>query len=259
MISFHPTTSHLISWIPDHSSEVFYLSPCTLFPPEKAIRGGVPICWPWFANNNPGAKSHGFARDHKWKKVEGGEVNGRTVFQLQQNAFKTEKYPHQVRLTFIVEATDTLSMHLITENLGNSEIQITQALHSYFLVGNINKIKITGLDQVKYYDKVNDCEEEQSGFIAFEGETDRIYKASNPCTLIDPDLKRTIRVASSGCESTVIWNPGHEKSKQMPDMPDDGYLRMCCIEAANTHFDPVSIPAEGRHTLSQIVSVTSTL
>lgn len=255
MISIHPSTAHLISWIPDNSSEVLYLSPTALYPPEKAIRGGVPICWPWFANNKVGAKAHGFARDNKWTVLEKNEKNGFYSFQLQKIAFKKEKFIYPLRLTFIIEEDESLRMTLITENQSDTECTITQALHTYLLIGNIENVRISGLDNVEYYDKVTDSHDIQSGFLSFNGETDRIYKTGAPTTLIDPDLKRKIRISSDGCQSTVIWNPGVEKATKMNDMPNDDYKKMCCIEAANTHLDPITIPAFGKHAISQFISV----
>lgn len=255
MITLHPNTAHLNSWIPDNSTEVLYLSPTTLYPPEKAIRGGVPICWPWFANNQEGAKMHGFARDHKWTVLEKDVQNGRHVLQLQESAYKKEKFTSPLRLTFFVEEDKSLKMTLITENLSDSAITITQALHTYFFIGNIENVKISGLDDVEFYDKVSDSDETQCGFLTFNGETDRIYKTGATTTLIDPDLKRKIRISSHGCRSTVIWNPGPEKAIRMTDMPDADYKKMCCIEAANTHLDPITIPPLGRHSISQFLEV----
>lgn len=236
MIKFASHTAHLISWIPEGQEEVLYLSPKAHMETGKAIRGGVPVCWPWFGNKK-GEPSHGFARLQPWKKKT-------------ENKF--ELFANEAKLTLEVEEEgNTLTLKLTTKNTTFKTFEFTQALHTYFKIGDINQISVKGHDQDHYYDKVLDDNGVQEGTLIFNGETDRIYQTTKPSILIDPVMKRTITVSKEGSNSTVIWNPGAKKTEEIQDLPDDGFENFCCIEAANTHLDPISLRADESWVLVQ--------
>ncbi len=258
MLSFAPSSSHLLSWVPANHSEVLFLSEKAIIENGKAIRGGVPICWPWFGNKD-GLPSHGFARTNSWEIIEKNQTTSSTKisFQLSEAAFDPSIWDEKAELIFSVEEEDNrLIMNLITKNTSSRTFEFTQALHSYFNIGNINNINITGLEDASYFDKVNQTANNiQEGPISFNNETDRIYQSMGSCTLIDPDRKRKIKVSKAGSYSTVIWNPWKTKSVEIKDMADDGYLSMVCIEAANTAFDSISLTPGSSHVLSQIIEI----
>jgi len=240
MLKIANHTAHLLSWIPDGHEEVLYLSPDAIMEDGIAIRGGVPVCWPWFGSrkNKP---SHGIARISPWKK------RSENKYELNTNEAKL--------ILLVEEAETTLTLNLITKNTTFKTYEFTQALHTYFKIGNINKVSIHGLEGDTYFDKVNNENKVQEGTLIFNGETDRIYLTKKPCILRDSVLKREILVSSEGSSSTVIWNPGAIKSKEIKDLPNDGFENFCCIEAANTHFDPVKLLPDQTYTLSQKISV----
>ncbi|GLR18878.1 D-hexose-6-phosphate mutarotase [Portibacter lacus] len=249
MISFAKHTAHLISWIPEGHDEVMYLSTQAFMEAGKPIRGGVPICWPWFGSleNKP---AHGFARINSWNTIS------ENSFSLPEQLIQDE-WGNKASLVFTVtEDGNKLKMELTTTNLDSSEFEFTQALHTYFKVSDINKVSIKGHDKQAYYDKVLDDNDIQKGTLIFNGETDRIYTTTASSLLIDPGLQREILITKKGSNSTVIWNPGPEKSVEMKDMPDDGYLTMCCVEAANTHLDPVTLQPGASHTIVQEITVS---
>ena len=256
MITIHPTTAHITSWKTTHFSEVLYVSPLTKFPPEKAIRGGVPICWPNFAAAE-GLPFHGFARMSQWELLEDlnvGPLNIKT-FELPLETIESG-WGQKAKLSFTVSSSEnTLEMELITTNLEQGPISFTQALHTYFRVGNIHQVEIEGHDGNEYYDKVADKNKKQSGKITFAGETDRIYLTKDPSILRDYNLNRKIVVSKSGANSTVIWDPWERNAKSMNDMADDDYLNFCCIEAANTHLNPISLPPGESHSLVQKIEL----
>lgn len=240
MIKFATHTAHLLSWIPDGHEEVLYVSPNAFMEAGKPIRGGVPVCWPWFARRE-GYPSHGTARTSPWK-------------QLADNKFKYVTNEANLELE-VIEDKNTLTIKLTTQNTTFKRFDFTQALHTYFKIGDINKVYIKGHDGQKYYDKVTDRDMIQKGPVIFNGSTDRIYLTSKPSILIDPVMKREILVAKEGSGSTVIWNPGAEKSGNIIDFTADGYFSTCCIEAANTRLDPVQLPAQESYELIQILTV----
>lgn len=242
MLKFASHTAHLLSWIPEGHSEILYLSPTAVMEEGKAIRGGVPVCWPWFGNRK-GQPSHGIARINPWKK------RGDYKFELNTN---------EAKLTLEVEEShDTLIMSLTTKNTSFKTYEFTQALHTYFRVGDIDQVSILGQDQDTYYDKVLEENSIQEGSLVFNGETDRIYLTTRASLLVDPVLRRKITVSKEGSGSTVIWNPGAKKSETIADLPDDDFKLFCCIEAANTHLDTISLRADEQHTLTQKIQVVS--
>lgn len=256
MTSIHPTTAHITSWIPSNFSEVLYLSPLSKTPPEKAIRGGVPICWPNFAAAD-GLPFHGFARINQWQLIEDitqDKVNIKN-FELPTETIESS-WDDKAKLTFKVTSKEQkLEMTLTTTNLDEKPITITEALHTYIKVGDVRSVEITGQEGDEYYDKVADQNKVQKGPINFTKETDRIYQTSDSSTLIDPTLGRKLVISKSGASSTVIWNPWQDNAIEMTDFPDDDYLHMCCIEAANTHLNPVTIQPGKSHSLSQKIEI----
>ncbi len=240
MLKFAEHTAHLLSWKPEGHEEVLYLSPQAAMEEGKAIRGGVPVCWPWFGSKK-GKPSHGIARTSRWRKKT------ECKFELNTNEAKL--------VLKAVEFENTLTLSLISTNTTFKTYDITQALHTYFLIGNINNISIEGHDQEDYYDKVAGANAQQVGLINFDKETDRIYQTKKSSILIDPVMRRKLVIEKEGSASTVIWNPWVEKTKSMADLPDQDYQKFCCIEAANTHLDPLRLKATEQHELIQKITV----
>jgi len=144
-----------------------------------------------------------------------------------------------------------LTVELITRNEGGEELLLTEALHTYFQVGDVRQVAVLGLDQTEYLDKVRDFERfTQSGPIAIEGEVDRVYLNTNREVIIkDPVLGRRIHIHKRGSGSTIVWNPWIEKSEQMGDMGADGYLHMLCVESGNAFENAIVLEPGGEHRL----------
>ena len=256
MIEFAPNTAHITSWIPRKFGEVFYPSPFAKMTVGTAVRGGVPICWPWFGPKE-GASSHGYARTNKWNLIHqsGAGDTLKYVFNLSRQIIKYENYPEDLLLEFEVEESDGLIMKLTSHNNSKESIEITQALHSYFKVGHIKDIVIEGLDGTTCFDKVSHLHSKQVGKLRISGEVDRIYLTDRDTILIDPILKRKLLISKSGSKSTVVWNPGQKKSTAISDLPDADYQYFCCVESANTHLDPVVLEPGDSHTLMQSIQI----
>lgn len=248
--------AHLMSWAPHQEELVIWLSPKAKFGPGESIRGGVPVCWPWFGPH-PGESSfpaHGFARTQPWEVIEVlalEDGSNRLGFRLIRSDETYARWPHSTPLELYMTIGTALEMELVTHNDGPAPVTIGQALHTYFEVRDIRRIAIHGLDGCSYIDKTDEGRrKQQSGPVTFSGETDRIYLESTAdCVIEDPGLNRRIRIANRGSRSTVVWNPWAERAEALGDFDEDGYLRMVCVESANAADDVVTIAPGGTHRL----------
>ena len=250
--------AHLISWQPKSQSvPVVWLSRDAKLAVGKSIRGGVPVCWPWFGAHaaEPGFPAHGYARTTPWQVIESGnEPDGATrlTFCLMENEKTRAQWPHSCALCLTVVIGETLRMELTTENTGASDFVIGEALHTYFRISDIGDARVTGLQDCQYWDKVGGSTlKQQHGEITFSSETDRVYiNTAAECVIEDGRLKRRIHVAKSGSLSTVVWTPWTAKADKMGDLGQpDGWREMVCVESANAFDNAVRVAAGARHTL----------
>lgn len=225
--------AHLLSWKPAGEEEVLWLSNNTPFKTGVALRGGVPVCWPWFGPaDKPGLPAHGFARNQAWTLKAHDENDSGVVltFELQSNDETRRLWPHE----FVLYARFKLGKTCEIELEAHGEFAATSALHSYFHVGDIAAVKVSGLGD-RYIDKVKNAEEGMlsDGVQTFPDRTDRVYLNPETCSVIhDAALKRNITVTHSHHHNVVGWNPGPALSASMGDMPDDGYKTFVCVETA---------------------------
>lgn len=259
----YPHGGHVTHWQPAGQEPVLFLSGSSWFEPGKPIRGGIPLCWPWFGPSDelPDAPAHGLARLSEWtvQAVRPGCDSGVSVsLSLEPDERARALWPHPFRLELTVTVGPALSVELTTRNTGSRPMTITEALHTYLAVGDARRATVTGLGGVEYLDKMDGgARKRQSDeSIDFTAETDRVYlDTTGPCTLDDPAGGRRIRVEKSGSRSTVVWNPWIDKAGRMPDFGDDEWLRMVCIETANAHDNAVTIEPGQSHAIATTVSV----
>ena len=250
---------HVLSWQPAGQQPVIWVSPAAIYATGTAIRGGVPVCWPWFGSV-PGKVSHGFARTSVWQ-VRGTDVatDGVATLRLglQDDAHTRTLWPHAFDLELVVTVGPTLTLALSTRNTGDTPFTITQALHTYFCVGDIAQTVVHGLDGGQYLDKPRDFAQfAQTGPVTFSDEVDRVYiDTTGDCVIEDSALQRSIRVAKSGSTSTVVWNPWAEREKAMVDMATGDYKGMVCVETCNAGPDRIVVGPHAAHTLSATFSV----
>lgn len=251
--------AHLVTWRPrDQAQPVVWVSEAARFAPGKSIRGGVPVCWPWFGPHaTEGAlPAHGFARTVPWQ-VTGAESldDGATriALVLMQNEQTRAQFAHACRLEIILTVGASLQAELVTTNLDSEPLAIGEALHTYFQIGDIGQVRVLGLDGCTYVDKVDGgARKRQDGPVIFVGETDRVYVDTEArCVIEDPVLGRRILIDKSGSRSTVVWTPWQEKAEKMGDLgPNEGWRRMVCVESGNA-LDNVVLLAPGEaHVLS---------
>lgn len=247
--------AHLISWVPKGEKPVIWTSPEAKFAPGKSVRGGVPVCWPWFGPH-PTEKdypAHGFARTVMWEVIGTRTLEEGTwlAFRLVPTEATRALWPHDTELVLQMVIGRTLDMDLATWNRGDTPVTIGDALHTYFEVGDVRYVKIHGLHMVEYLDKVRGGERRQQlGPVIIGGEVDRIYlDTADTCVIEDPRLARRIRISKENSRSTVVWNPWIGKAAKMGDLGPDGHLHMVCVESANAVSDVVTLPPGAEHHL----------
>ena len=225
--------AHLLSWKPAGEADVLWLSNNTPFKNGVALRGGVPICWPWFGPAaQQGLPSHGFARNLPWAlKAHNEDDNGVVLtFELQSSEASRQYWSHDFTLLARFKLGKTCEIELEA----HGDFETTSALHTYFNVGDIHAVKVSGLGD-RFIDKVNDAKEGvlSDGVQTFPDRTDRVYLNPESCSVIhDAALNRSINVIHHHNPDVVGWNPGPALSVSMGDMPDDGYKTFVCVETA---------------------------
>ncbi len=232
------------------------------FAADKPIRGGVPICFPWFGpkKDNATAPAHGFARLKQWgvestKKTDDGGVQ--IVLSLSSDDSSRALWPNDFQARYTVSFGEQLRLSLEVRNTGRQPFVFEEALHTYLSVGDIRQVHVEGLSGIDYIDKVQGGRRMSHGAdpVNFVGETDRIYlKTHSTCIAHDSVGGRSISVAKHGSDTTVVWNPWIAKAKAMADFGDDEWPTMLCIETCNVADFAVTLPAGASHTMEAIIA-----
>lgn len=254
--------AHVTAWQPRGRAPVIWMSGSSVFEPGRPIRGGVPICFPWFGPHPSGPKSapHGFARLLPWtlaSVVRAGDAVKATL-SLETGAEHHDVWPHRCVLTYTAEFGDELVLELAVRNAGDSACLVQEALHTYFAVGDIRQVAVEGLAGATYVDKVRGGERcvQDAAPIRFAGETDRPYVDTEAAaTIVDAAWNRRIMVRKQGSRTTVVWNPWIAKAKAMPDFGDDEWPSMVCVETANALDNAIALPPGGEHRLRALIRV----
>ena len=253
--------AHVMTWQPLGQKPVIWMSTEAKFAPGKSIRGGVPICWPWFGphSTEAGYPGHGFARTIPWtlfdaRKLPDGRV--RLEFKPEMNDAALAQWPHASTVRYNVTVGQELVVALVTRNTGTTPFQLGQALHTYFQIGDIRQASVAGLEGCAFIDKVDGGKrKKQKGAVTFGGETDRVYLGTAGCCgIVDPVMKRTILITSTGSRSTVVWNPWKEKAAKMGDFGKTtgkpGDECMVCVETANAADDVITLAPGETHRMT---------
>ena len=249
--------AHVLSWKPANEVEVIWLSSDATFALGKSVRGGLPICWPWFGahESNTSFPAHGFARTVLWQVIDtkvlpAGETQitfKLDTTQLDENL--RQMWPQATTAKYRLTIAKTLTMELTTYNNSDEAIVIGQALHTYFNINEISKTTVYGLEDKTYLDKTEDFSAKmQDGPIIIDKEVDRVYLDTTDDVVID-DKKRKIVIKKQGSHSTIVWNPWKDVADKMGDLGKDGYQKMLCVESANAADDVVTIKAGESNTL----------
>ena len=255
--------AQLTSWHPSGSEEVIFLSKQSQFEPGRAIRGGIPVCFPWFRNkvDNPKAPSHGFVRTKAWQ-LDSIALNGDGVtisLSTASDEGTRAWWPHDFRLVHRVSVGAVLVQELVVSNTGSAPLSFEEALHTYYRVGGAEAVRVSGLDGVTYLDNTDgNREKRQEGDVVFTGPTDRAYvNTTHPVGILDPVLRRRIRLDKENSRTTVVWNPWIEGAQALPDLGDDEWRAMACVEASNIRAFAVELAPGEQHTMRTTIRVAA--
>jgi D-hexose-6-phosphate mutarotase len=254
---------HVVTWRPKHQTmPVLWVSKLVKFQQGKAIRGGVPICWPWFGAHpaNASLPSHGYARITPWELTSVQTLsNGATELNLTlgKSDLSQLHWQAEVHLELKITVGDTLELSLTTANESDHDLTFTEGLHTYFQISDIANIRVLGLEGSDYIDLVNHNERRmQHDAITFTGELGRIFLDNQTtCMIEDPVFNRRIQIEKTGSNSTAVWNPGLDVARKMDDLGAVGWRDMVCVESANALVNAVNILPRSSHTHTAIYSV----
>lgn len=230
------------------SEDLMFLSAKAYYQNGQAIKGGAPICWPWFGPDpeNKGRPGHGLVRNRSWNVVcTEAAANGdiKVTLNLQDTPETREIWPYAFSLTQEILIGDSLNLALQTSNTGNELFSITQGYHTYFRIGDITQTSVLGLEDCSYIDKVdNSATKKQEGAVTITSEVDRIYQnVGNTLIIEDKTLNRCIQIISQGNKTAVVWNPWKKIAAEMADLEDADYQRFLCVETTNAANDVIAI------------------
>jgi glucose-6-phosphate 1-epimerase len=250
--------AHVLHYQPAGHAPVLWHSQKSYFEANKPIRGGIPVCWPWFGAHpdGPPRPAHGIGRLAEWEPVASSASAQATSVTL--------RFPTSPAISASADLTvvlgDDLAVTLTTTNTGDAVIPLSEALHSYFAVSDIRGVSVTGLDGMQYIDALPAGRPvlTQAGAVTFTAETDRLYiNTDHACTILDPGKKRRIRIGKEGSLSTVVWNPWIDKAARMTDYGDNEYPEMVCVETANCGPNAIELAPGQTHAITARIGVTA--
>jgi D-hexose-6-phosphate mutarotase len=244
------------------SPDALFLSPRSAFSASRAIRGGVPVIFPWFGPNpdDPRAPDHGFARTLEWS-VESAQPSGEALslaLVLTPSGATRAAWPHAFALRCRVTVGAALEVALTVENRAPSAFVFQEALHTYLHVGDVEAASVHGLEGAAYIDKADGMARRRQGRepVRLRGLTDRVYlDTERACIVEDPVLKRHLRLDKRGSRTTVVWNPGLEVARTMADLGADAWRSMLCLETANVADNAVRLEPGQCHEMSARLTV----
>ena len=243
--------AHIMEYTPAGEAPVLWMSRESCFTPGKALRGGVPVCFPWFGANesDPSLPAHGYARTSVWT-LESAERRpdgtDELIFTWQSSWWKAE---------YRAIVGKTLELELKITNISAEKHYFEEALHSYFDISDISRVYVSGLEGRSYTDKLTGSNASDNSVLRIDREVDRIYRSGDTCVICDEGRKRRIVVEKENSASTVVWNPWVAKSRRMSDFGDNEYHSMLCVESGNVKEDKVCVEPDGEHLIRVKISV----
>ncbi len=249
--------AQVLSYKPHHSPDLLWMNPLAYHDKTKAIRGGIPLCFPWFASL--GSPAHGFARVAQFEVLASGldeKNNPHITLQLQDSKATRAVWDFSFEARLYVKLSQKLELQFCVENQDNKPFSFTEALHSYFHISDVADVRVEGFEGSLYHDSLQEGKTSiQREAIMIEQEIDRIYMHQQHAYIKDEGFNRTIEIEKEGSQQSVVWNPWIEKSSKMPDMPKEGYRHMLCVESANIQHPITLLPGE-KHTMKLSIHET---
>ena len=261
--------AHLTHWQPQGENPVLFLSDKTELAPGKAIRGGIPVCFPWFGprseglGNGPAAEAksgpaHGFARTQPWElafaALAGEDVH--LTFTLGPNDLTRSLGFDHFRAAYELVLGRTLTLRLTVASTGEEPFRFEEALHTYFAVQDVRRTSTSGLESALYIDKTDGLREKRlpDAPLILTGWTDWVFPGNTATTTI-ADGSRRITIAKQNSHTSIVWNPWAEKSAGMADLPPDAWPGFLCVETANAGPDTLTLAPGQAHTLQALISI----
>jgi glucose-6-phosphate 1-epimerase len=255
--------AQVTAWRLRDERPVLFTSPKSAFAPSRAIRGGIPIIFPWFGpkRHAPAAPQHGFARTATWH-LDGVETAGNEsltmTFSLTDGDVGSTIWPEPFRAIYTVTFGQTLLLRLAVQNRARHPIVFEEALHTYFAISDISDIAISGLAGATYIDKTDAARRkpQTTDLVTITAETDRVYLDTPArCVIQDRGWRRRVVIEKNGAASTVVWNPWAEKASAMADLGEAVWRGMVCVEAGNIADNQVVLAHDDEHRMSTAISV----
>ena len=248
--------AQVTSWIPAGGEEVIFLSDRSYWQNGKAIRGGIPVCFPWFRakSGDPKAPAHGFVRTREWNLEHiGNGQNGAVsvVCSTDSDAMTRRWWPYDFCLSHRITVSDALQLELTVTNTGGTAFRFEEALHTYFRIGDIKRVEVTGLAGLSYLDNTDgNREKPQTSDLILSGPTDNAYLNSEASIKIrDLGLARVLSTEKYHSATTVVWNPWQEGASALADLGEDQWQHMLCVEASNILGSAVQLEPGEEHTM----------
>jgi len=253
--------AHVTSWHPAGAEDVIFLSEHSRWEDGRAIRGGIPVCFPWFRakSDDPQAPAHGFARTKTWQLESLTHAQDAVTVSLSTESDPGTRrwWPHEFRLVHRITVGAELKLELVVMNTGSTLFRFEEALHTYHSVGDARKIRVAGLDGAAFLDNTDaNREKTQRGDVVMTGPIDNAYlNTGEALTLIDPILNRRIQIAKENSLTTVVWNPWENGAKALADLGDSEWQSMACAEASNILDFAVPLAPGEQHTMTARIKV----
>jgi len=253
--------AHVTSWRPTDREEVLFLSSKSRWEEGQAIRGGIPICFPWFRakTDDPHAPAHGFVRTRSWQLGSIVETSaGVAVTILTESDEQTRRYwPAEFRLVHRATFGSELTLELVCTNTGGTPLRFEEALHTYNRVADVGTVRLQGLDGTRFLDNTDSNKEKtQLGDVTIACQTDNAFiSTQNAVDLLDPKMGRRIRLRKANSSTTVVWNPWQEGASRLRDLDEGKWKQFLCVEASNIIGAAVTLAPGQEHTMSAVLSV----
>jgi len=252
--------AQVTSWTPAGSDEIIFLSTKSHWQEGQVIRGGIPICFPWFRakTDDPKAPAHGFVRTKSWQ-IESivEDKSGVCVTMSTESDEQTQRlWPSEFRLIYRVIFGSELTMELTCTNIGKKDLRFEEALHTYNRVSDVANVRLQGLDDVQFLDNTDsNTKKVQRVEVVIASPTDNAFvHTQNDVYLIDPGLRRRIGLKKGNSRTTVVWNPWSEGAARLADLGDGEWTQFLCVEASNILNASITLAPGDEHTMTAVLS-----
>ncbi|HEY1796568.1 MAG TPA: D-hexose-6-phosphate mutarotase [Stellaceae bacterium] len=251
--------AQVTAWTPPGASPVLFTSPDSALSRGRAIRGGIPVIFPWFGAHPKiaTAPQHGIVRAAPWRLHSVERQPDRLMVRLVIEGRGDPFWPDPFRLVYEVSFGAALGLRLTVQNPAAHPVMFEQALHSYFAISDIGAVSVTGLGGCGFIDKTDGMRRKQqrSQALKFGGETDRVYlDVPNRLAIVDPGHRR-ITLDKAGAASAVTWNPWAAKAAALGDLGGDLWRRFVCVETGNIADDAIRLSGGSEHVMSVEIGV----